>query len=222
VITLTTVLEARERQSVKHSTTAQIREKGRFPAVVYGKDKPNTNVDIDEIAFTKTLKKTGRNGIINLQVGPEVKEKVMLQAIQVDSLKGNVIHADFYIVDMKSKVNVDVAVHLSGEAQGVKDGGILQQPLYQVSVRSLPGDIPEAMEVNIESLLVGDTLLVSDLPHDSRFEILDDSETVIASILPPMTEAVVDSGEVQDGGELEENHGEVVEESDKNDTNKEA
>lgn len=200
---LPTTLSATEREDLKRSATTKIRHSGAFPAVVYGKGKENTNVSLDAIAFTKAMREAGRNGILQLQIGTGNMEQVMLQDVQTDPLKGEVVHADFYIVDMKSEVDVEVTVHLIGESQGVKDGGILQQPLHQVSVRSLPGNIPEVIEYDISNMEVGDSLQIKDLKEGRQYEVTDDEDTVIASILPPQVEEVVESGEVQDGEDVE-------------------
>jgi large subunit ribosomal protein L25 len=200
---MATLLEVKERKDLKNSTTTKIRREGNFPAVVYGKNKPNRTIYIDSTNFSKAIRESGRNGILNLKVGDSGAENVMLQDIQTDPLKAEVVHADFYIVDMNSEVDVEVTVHLIGEAKGVKDGGILQQPLHQVSVKALPNEIPEVIEFDISELEIGDTVQVSDLTGGGRYSITDDENTVIASVLPPNTEEKVESGEVQDGGDVQ-------------------
>jgi len=86
---------------------------------------------------------------------------------------------------MASKMDANVAIHLVGEAVGVKDGGVIQQTLYEVSVRSLPGDIPESIEIDISDMMVGDSLQVRDLPKFDKYEINNEPEEGIMSILPP-------------------------------------
>lgn len=205
-------LEAKKREGTKQSIITKIRRDGGFPAVVYGKDKPTQSVYVNAIDFTKTIKDVGRNGIIHLQIDETAKEKVMLQDIQTDPLKGEVVHADFFIVDMKSDVDAEVAVHLIGESQGVKDGGILQQPLHHVSVKALPGDIPEKIEVDVTGLNVGDNIQISDLKDKGNFEFTDDEDTVVVSILPPTVEEKTESGEVQDGEDVKEVAAEATDE----------
>ncbi|WP_374703471.1 50S ribosomal protein L25/general stress protein Ctc [Bacillus sp. Marseille-P3661] len=196
-------LSAKERSTFKNSSKTDLRREGKMPAVVYGKDKPNKHIYLNSVDFLKTLKESGRNGILKLQIDGGDTESVMLHDVQTDPLKGEVVHADFYIVNMSSKVDVEVNIHLIGEAQGVKEGGVLQQPLHQVSVRSLPTSIPPKIEIDISHMDIGDVIMVNDIQTDGKYEVLDDANTVIASILQPKLEKEVNTGEVQADGNIE-------------------
>lgn len=207
MIFLSIVLEAKNRDNLKHSFTKGIRDSGYFPAVVYGKDKPNKNIYVEAVNFQKIMREAGRNGVLALKLEDNQKENVMLQDVQTDPLKGEIVHADFYIVDMESEVEADVTITLKGEAQGVKDGGILQQPLHQIAVRALPNDIPETIEIDVSEMEIGDSLQIADLKEARHYEFLDDADTTIVSILPPNNEEKLESGEVQDGGDVQEEEG---------------
>lgn len=198
------VLNVKDRKDFKNSNTKGLRVNGQLPAVVYGKGKDNKTVYVDHIEFVKTFREEGRNAVISLGFENGQNESVMLQDLQTDPLKGEVVHADFYIVDMTQEVEANVFIHLTGEAQGVKDGGILQQPLHELKVKALPNEIPETIEYDISDLKVGDNLQISDLKAGRNYEFLEDEDTVIASILPPITEEVVDSGEKQSPGDEQE------------------
>lgn len=196
-------ITAKIRDDFRGSAKTNLRRKGQIPAVVYGKDKPPKHIYLSSIDFYKTIKETGRNGILQLNVEGDKTESVILQDVQTNPLKGDIVHADFFVVDMGSPVDVEVNVHLVGEAKGVKDGGTLQQPLYLVSVRSLPRDIPAKIEIDISDYDIGDTIVVGDIKANGKYELLTDSETVIASILQPRVEKEIDSGEVQSEDEAE-------------------
>lgn len=183
-----TVLTVKQRSGHKRSELTKMRESGSFPAIVYGRDKPSEMVYVEGISFTKAMRESGRNGILELKVENGADHKVMLQDLQTDALKGDVVHADFYIVDMNVNVDVEVAIHLNGEAVGVKDGGILQQPLHQVSVRAKPNDIPERIEVDITQMKIGDSLKIADLTAAKHYHITTEEHAVVASILPPIAD----------------------------------
>ena len=180
-----TMLKASTRNDLRGSKLRKLRSEGNVPAVVYGKDISSKTVFVDEIEFVKTVKVTGKNGIIFLATD-EGTYQVIANDVQMDSLKGNIVHVDFYKVDMKSEMDADVAVQLVGEAMGVKDGGIVQQTLHEVSVRSLPSDIPEAIEIDISHLMIGDSLQVRDIPKSDKYEINNEPEEGIMTILPPV------------------------------------
>jgi len=112
---------------------------------------------------------------------------VMLHEYQMDPIKDELIHADFYIVDMSEEMDVEVSLNLEGEPEGVRDGGVLQQPLYVLQVRAKPREIPEQISVNISELTVGDSITVADLTTADNYEVLDEPDTTIATILAPDT-----------------------------------
>ncbi|UTR12445.1 50S ribosomal protein L25/general stress protein Ctc [Evansella sp. LMS18] len=196
---MTTVLEAAKRGDRRGSRLTKIREQGHVPGVVYGKAFGNESVTVDEIALTKTLRENGKNGVFKLALEGEQTD-VIVYDLQMDSIKGEIVHVDFYALDMKSELDADVPVVTSGESAGVKDGGVLQQAVYELSVKALPNDIPENIEVDVSNLEVNDSIQVKDLEVEGKYTINNDPEEVIISILPP-TEEPEEPGL---GGETEE------------------
>lgn len=179
-----TMLKANSRDDLKGSTLKKLRNEGNVPGIVYGKDIRSKSIYVDGVDFQKTIKKTGKNGIILLAT-QEGTYEVIANEVQVDHLKGDVLHIDFFKVDMKSEMDANVPLQLVGEPEGLKDGGIVQQTLYEVSIRSLPSNIPEAIEVDISSMMIGDSLQVRDLPKLDKYEINNEPEEGIMSILAP-------------------------------------
>ncbi|MDC3417933.1 50S ribosomal protein L25/general stress protein Ctc [Aquibacillus salsiterrae] len=195
-------LRAEKREDLRKSNTKQIRQAGFIPAIVYGNDKEPKTVSVSSIELLKTVRDEGRNAIIALEVDGQPVD-VMLHDYQVDPLKDELLHADFYVVNMSREMDVDVAIHLEGEAQGAKDGGVLQQPLHDLAVRAKPADIPEHISVDISKLDIGDSITVADLKGSNLYEILADDETVIVSILPPQAEAKEEEADSEEGNEAE-------------------
>jgi large subunit ribosomal protein L25 len=197
---MTVTLKAMERTDFKKSTLRKIREDGNIPAIVYGKNKESKAIFINSGDFLKTIRETGLTGIITLELNNE-KHPVILHEFQRDPIKSNILHLDFQIVDMSTEVEVDVFVHLIGEAKGVKDGGVLQQTLHQLTVRALPNNIPKSIDIDISQLEVGESVTVGDIDTGGKYEILHEESQVIASILPPQQEVEINSGEQQEPGE---------------------
>ncbi|CDQ37772.1 MULTISPECIES: 50S ribosomal protein L25/general stress protein Ctc [Virgibacillus] len=180
-------LAATLREDQTKSATKEIRNSGRVPAVLYGKAIDPKSISVDSIELVKTVRDEGRNAIISLNVGNDKPVNVMLHEYQIDPLKDELIHADFYIVNMAEEMDVEVALRLEGEAKGTKDGGVLQQPMYELQVRAKPADIPEEIVVDISELEVGDSIAISDITTTGNFELLDEADTTIATIVPPDT-----------------------------------
>ncbi|WP_077623899.1 50S ribosomal protein L25/general stress protein Ctc [Sediminibacillus massiliensis] len=197
-------LKADKREDLKSSYTRKIRKEGFVPAVVYGKGKEPKTVAVNSIELLKTVRDEGRNAIISLNVEGDSPVDVMLHDYQVEPIKDELIHADFYAVNMSQEIDVEVPIHLDGEAQGSKDGGVLQQPLYYLAVRAKPGNIPEEIKVDVSKLEVGDSITVADLKSSNEYEITEDENTTVVSILTP------DSGTVEEDTDEGQSEPELV------------
>ncbi|TMN22327.1 50S ribosomal protein L25/general stress protein Ctc [Lentibacillus cibarius] len=178
-------LKADKREDLTKSTTKQIRANGDVPSVVYGKGKDSRTITVNSLDLLKTVRDEGRHAIISLAVEGEQPTNVMLHDYQMDPIKGELWHADFYIVNMAEEMDVNVPLHLEGEAQGVKEGGVLQQPVFELQVRAKPANIPETISVEVSQLNIGDSIAIADLPKESGYEFLDNEETTIATVVPP-------------------------------------
>ncbi len=197
-----TTLKVQERTEFTNSARRKVREQGQVPAVIYGKSTDTKSISLDSIELIKTLREGGRNTIIKLDLNGK-SHSVMLYEMQTDPLKNEIVHADFHVVNLKEDVEVEVPITLTGDAAGVKDGGVLQQPMYQVSITAKPGDIPQSIEVDITELGVNDTLTIKDVKVSDKYKLNHEEDEVVASILPPKQEEEIDSGEQQEPGEPE-------------------
>ncbi|MDN3019988.1 50S ribosomal protein L25/general stress protein Ctc [Paenibacillus sp. BSR1-1] len=203
---MSTVLQAKERKELRHSALRKIRDNGNIPAVIYGARVDSKPVYISSADLTKTIRAVGRNGVISLDVEGS-KQDVILTDYQEDFIKREILHVDFLAVDKSSKINVNVRLALVGEAIGVKDGGVLQQPLHEISITATPDNIPQQIEVDITNLQVGENIIVGDIPSAGAFSINHEDEEVVASILPPKVEEEIDAGEQQEGGHPDNEEG---------------
>ncbi|HLR66662.1 50S ribosomal protein L25/general stress protein Ctc [Virgibacillus alimentarius] len=180
-------LKAILRNDLKNSTTKQYRESGNVPGVVYGKGKETKAITVNTIDLVKTVREEGRNAIITLDIENGESADVMLHDYQMDPLKDEVMHVDFYVVDMSEEMDVEVPLRIEGEAIGTKEGGVLQQPLYVLQVRAKPNDIPEEITVDVSELNIGDTIAIADLPSSEKYEFLEEEDTAIVNVLAPDT-----------------------------------
>ncbi|MFS0562823.1 50S ribosomal protein L25/general stress protein Ctc [Terribacillus sp. 179-K 1B1 HS] len=204
-------LKADKRDNNTKSYIKELREEGIVPAVVYGNGKEPVSVAVDSVDLLKTVRDEGKNAIISLDIKGNAVD-VMLHDYQTDPLKGSLVHADFYIVNMSEARNVEVPIQLVGEAPGSKEGGVLQQPLYDLEISAKPNDIPDQISVDVSKLEVGDSISVGDLPTDGAYEILTDAETTIATVTAPTAEIETDDTTTGDADDVE-----AIEEGSKND-----
>lgn len=170
-------LEAKIRTDDARTT----RDQGMIPGVLYGKDVPSTKIALGTSEFIKVYREAGQSQLITLTVDGK-KYNTLVQEAQRHPVRGNVLHIDFINVNMKEKIEVQIALTLTGNAPAVLEGGQLHQSLTELTVRCLPTDIVERFEVDISELAMGNTLHVSDLKIDTKkFEIINSPEDAIVS-----------------------------------------
>ena len=195
-------LSVKERDNSRHSITRGLRKEGKIPAVVYGKTVGNRPISVDERDMLRVFRESGRNGVLNLNLGGQAFS-AMVYDFQVDPLKGHFLHIDFLEVDMKIETEAVVPLHLVGESIGQKEGGVVQQVINEVTVRALPANIPQALEVDISSLAIGDVLKIKDIKSDQNYDILHEEDEVILSITPPALEPDAEVESSDDSPEVE-------------------
>jgi large subunit ribosomal protein L25 len=177
-------LKAEKRDISKKGTINELRRKGKLPGVLYGKNIESSPVAVDAKELLKVLKTHGESALINLELEGE-KHPVLMKEIQRDTFKDAIVHVDFYRVSMTDRIEFNLPIILKGDAEGVKMGGILQHQKRELSVKALPADMPEHLEVDISNLKIGETLTVGDLKVDDKITVLDDPEEVVLSVLAP-------------------------------------
>jgi large subunit ribosomal protein L25 len=195
-------LQAKKR-TVFGKKNAVLRASGVVPAVVYGHGNEATALEIDHKLLEKTFAHAGGNKIVELKIGDDKTENILFHDVQRDGRTGAIIHADLYRVKMDEKIKTEVPLRFIGESTAVyQDEGTLVRPLDAIEIEALPGNLPEAIEVDISILDDFEkSIHVSDLKVPAGVEILVDPEELVAKVEPPRTDA-----------ELEELEGEVVEE----------
>jgi large subunit ribosomal protein L25 len=197
-------LEAEIRKEVGKGPSRRLRQEGALPGVVYSPRMNPLPIALSPLDIRRVLA-SGENVLVNLKIkdGRKVQKKlVMIKDYQVHPLKEFLWHVDFYEISLKESVEVEVPLVFTGEAEGVKAGGILSPLLRTVLVSCLPEQIPEHLEVDCSALSIGDTLHVSDLTLPAKVEVRTDPETAMVTVSPPEAEIVPEVAEEE--AELEE------------------
>lgn len=184
---MSTTIQSNLRETKQQSVLTQMRNEGTIPAVVYGYKTETTAISVKERDLLNTLREVGRNGVMKLSVNGE-ELNVVLSDYQEDPLKGKLLHADFLSINMTEELEVEVAIQLVGESIGEKEGGIVQQPNREVTIRVKPKDIPETFDLDVSELQIGETITVADIREKSKFDILNDDDHALVLISAPRTE----------------------------------
>jgi large subunit ribosomal protein L25 len=196
-------LAAENRSDAGKGAARRLRASGRVPAVLYGHGTKPQHLSVDARQFGQALRTdAGVNVLISLEVGRD-QHLALAKEIQRHPVKGNLIHVDFIQVRRGEKVHVQVPVHLVGEAPGAREGGILDQDLYQLNVEAEVTAVPEAVEADVSGLAIGDVLRVADLKAPDGAVILDDPEASVVSVVAPTVEAEPEAEEAEEGEAVE-------------------
>lgn len=210
---MSTTIQAKIREKAQQSKLTDMRSEGFVPAVVYGYKTEALTISVDSRDLLKTLRVTGRNGVMKLVVDDK-EINVVLNDYQADPLKGDILHADFLAINMTEELEVDVHINLVGESVGVKAGGVVQQPNWELKIKVKPSDIPEGIDVDITELEIGETITVADIRKKSKYEILNEDEFILVLLSAPRTEEEMEEldAETADASVDPEVIGEVKEE----------
>ncbi|NPV28817.1 MAG: 50S ribosomal protein L25/general stress protein Ctc [Firmicutes bacterium] len=185
-------LHARPRARGTKGSLKKLRRERMLPGVVYGKEAGNLLVQVPTQALANILATHSIGGtLINLEISDGEAPKsylVMIREVQREPLRQELLHVDFYQVSLTEEIETEIPVHLVGEAPGVKEGGVLQHMLREVTVSCLPTQLPERIDADISGLGIGDQLTVADLQVPPGVKIVDDPESIIVLVVPPVLE----------------------------------
>jgi len=178
-------LEVNKREDGGKNVARRYRAAGKVPAVVYGGHRDPVAITVDRKTVSELIHKSehGVRSIFLLKMsGTDQQRHAMIKDIQIDPISRRMTHIDFVRVQMDEKVRVTVPVHINGTAIGVKEGGILDWQIRDLHIECLPGQIPDAIEVDVSALGSHDYLRVSDLTLPEGVKVFDDHERVVGGV----------------------------------------
>lgn len=203
-------LKASKRQELGKGPAHRSRAAGKIPGVVYGHGMEPLPIEVDRREFVSALHtEAGFNVLLDLDV-EGTKLLTLTRELQRDPLKGTVLHADFIQIDRTEEVQVEVPLHLVGHAAGADEGGVLQQPRASLHVRCIVTEVPQFIEADISALNIGDALRVQDIAASIGYTILDDPDSVIASVAAPVSEEELEAMAAEAGIEEEPSEEELA------------
>ena len=201
-------LDAREAHG---KANKRLRRAGIVPGVVFGKGEESTPVQVDAKVFETLYRQAGRTSVVNMHLpGKSAITSGIIKSVQRNPLSGSAIHVDFFLVNLKQEMEIDVPLVFTGEAPAVEEtGGTLLHNVSSIHVKALPNDIPHEIEVNVSTLVSLDVAIhVSDLNlNRDLVTVMTDGETLVATVVPPRVEEepepVVGEGEELEGEGVE-------------------
>ena len=202
-------LKTNIRTSVGNSQARALRRKKQIPAVLYGRGKKTVllSVYLSELEQALKKSKTGQ-ALLNLVVqNKETYTKpAIIKELQMHPVGRNILHVDFYEIDMNRKIKIKVPVVTKGKSKGVEQGGILQIIRRELEVLCLPLEIPKSFEIDITDFDIGDSVHVKSIPLKDNIEIPADVDFTVLTIASPkaVEEAVPEEAEAEEAAVEEE------------------
>jgi large subunit ribosomal protein L25 len=201
-------LKVQARESRGSAASRRLRAQGLIPGVLYGNGGEAHPFCIEERALRKAI--TGDHGlhaILDVVLdGSQKEHHAVLKEYQLDPTRPRLLHIDLQEVRLDQAIQTQVVVELVGESAGVKEGGVLSQINREVNVEALPMEVPDRLELDVSLMVIGDSMRLSDLRVPEGVKLLDDPETVLATVSPPtkieepeVVEEELEEGELPEG-----------------------
>jgi large subunit ribosomal protein L25 len=196
-------LVAEQRPEKGSRPSGRLRRAGRVPAVVYGLGVDTLMVTVRARELGHILSgASGANTLITLEVDGD-DFLTLARQIQRHPTRGELLHVDFIRIRRDVAVSAEIPVHLVGESTGVRDGGLLEQLIFNLTIEAMPGNIPVSLEVDVSALAIGDQIRVSDVPLGNGVATQVEGETVVAQVAAPRVVTEEEGVEVEEGEEVE-------------------
>jgi large subunit ribosomal protein L25 len=197
-------LATEPRTTLGSRPSGRLRKEGKVPAVVYGLGTDTVSVTVPARELQHILSgESGANTLISLDVDGE-SVLTLARQIHRHPTRGELVHVDFIRISRDVAVSAEIPIHLLGEATGVKDGGLLEQLLFHLTVEAMPGNIPVSIEMDVTELAIGDQLRVEDIPLPEGVVTQAETDFVVAQVAAPRIATELEEGEEGEGVEGEE------------------
>ncbi len=184
-----TKMIAKKRDLQGSSNARRMRRAGSLPAVVYGEGKEASSIQLDTHAFEELLHHhTSETIITEIAMEEGGDTSVLVKDVQRHPVNGSILHVDLQKIIAGQAIQVDILLSLVGEAEGVKEGGVLDQVMHSISVECLPRNLVESIEVDVSEMNIGDSLCVADLALGTKFITTLEDDAIVASVAMPRAE----------------------------------
>ncbi len=161
----------------------RLRSQGQVPAVIYGSNEEPKMVALNFRELEKALSKPNAETNLFTLAGEGLdKTTTVIREIQRDPVTRRFLHVDLFRVRMDQEAEFEVPIHATGTPVGVREGGMLETHLRSITVKCLPGKLPESIVVDISKLQVNETLHVSDIQLTEGLTLVTDGAETLFGV----------------------------------------
>ncbi|AEV30768.1 ribosomal protein L25, Ctc-form [Sphaerochaeta pleomorpha str. Grapes] len=161
---------------------------GFIPAVIYGKNAP-VHIVLNAKEFTMKLRHFSETALLEITVGKK-KYECLMKAYQENLMKGQIKHVDFYEVTRGHLLRTKVTLTLEGNPIGTREGGVLDQVVYEIEIECMPKDLPQTITANVSGLKLNQVLHLKDIALPLGVKLLEDVSMTVASVKSVKEEVV--------------------------------
>lgn len=196
-----TALSVSGREPGGSRAARRLRREGAVPGVVYGGGADPVPFRVDSRDLRQALAHAG--AVLDLSVDGSAATPVVLKELTRHPVSGHTIHVDLLRVRLDQAIQATVVLELVGveDAPGVKEGGVLEHVTRELTIEALPTDIPDSLQHDVSAMVIGDTLTLEVVAAPAAVTLLDDPETVIATLTPPRLQ-IEEEEEIEEETEL--------------------
>ena len=197
----TTGLTVAAREPAGSRAARRLRREGNVPGVVYGGGEDPVAFQVDARELRHALAHAG--AVLDLSVDGARSTPVVVKELARHPVTGETVHVDLLRVRLDQAIQATVVVDLVGaeDAPGVREGGVLEQVTRELTIEALPGDIPDSLQHDVSELQLSDTITVAAITPPAGVKLVDDPETVVATLTPPRLQ-LEDENEIEEETEL--------------------
>ena len=181
------VLAVARREAGGKGAARSLRRLGKLPGVLYGRGRDTEPIVIDAMTFQRLVAKGGASStLLDVSVDNGKPVQALIRELQRNPIRPeDILHVDLYEVHADEQIQLSVPIHLVGSPEGVRnDGGVLDHSLRELEIKVLPRNIPQAVDLDVTALAIGDAMYVRDVQL-TDVEILNDPDIAICSVVAP-------------------------------------
>jgi large subunit ribosomal protein L25 len=183
-------LAVTRRETTGKRRNRRLRQSGKIPAVLYGHGQASVSLAVSADALEAAM----RHGAKLVDLTGAVSESALLKELQWDTFGTHLLHVDFARTAADERIEVQIAVVLRGEAPGTKEGGVVEHLVHEVEIECPAAAIPDRLEVNINSLALGQLVTAGQLKLPAGAKLVGDPEKTVVQCVEPAEEEEAEPG----------------------------
>ena len=189
------LLNVQSRVTLRKSDISTARRNGVIPGVYYSSGKEAISININERELMAVI--ASGNVIIDMKLDDAAAHKIIIKEAQTHPVTDRIVHVDLMGIRMDKEIEIQIPIHFEGVPEGVKLGGLQLSVLRELTLKGLPGDIPEVIKLEIADLDIGDSIHVRDVSIPKVSIVTEDDLAIVSVVTPKVVEEVVEEEEIE-------------------------